>query len=88
MAYTSYEKRYGRWYDVIDNDQYALATTIYCMLTKENPPASDTWMGDKRQWLIVHENALEHLHAVLSRQWDSDNITYIHDTLIRLWGMD
>lgn len=75
----------GQGYDVVRNDHYALATTIYCILTNENPPAPETWNGDKQQWDTIHEMALEHLRTFLIGRWQPDNIKYINDIVSRRW---
>jgi serine/threonine protein kinase len=87
IGYTSYQKRLGHNYSVFENDQYALATTIYCMITGEDPPFCDTRPLDPKHWMQVHSWALEHLQKILCNQWDPENITFVTKVIGKRWGL-
>ena len=75
IGYTSFKKRCGGDYCVFKNDQYALATTLFCLLSNRRPPG--LYVGpeilseenDKSQWDRLHVTAFDdlvtHVYTVL-----------------------
>jgi serine/threonine protein kinase len=66
--YSSFEKRCGTGYCVYKNDAYALATTLYCLLTNHRPPGSlfpsDSVLSietDRVRWETLHTSAFRSL---------------------------
>ena len=61
-GFCCFDKLFSATFDVFENDRYALATTLYTMITNRVPPtlyASDSCTRD--EWYRLHEVALEHL---------------------------
>jgi serine/threonine protein kinase len=73
-AYSSFEKGYAGEYCVFKNDEYALATTMFCLLTNRDPPMTSnrTIEQDQASWNVIHAAAFRYLvyyiHSVL--HWD------------------
>ena len=88
--YSSLEKRCGYQYCVFKNDAYALATTMFCLLTNNNPPTTSRKItDDKESWILIHVQAFRHLvfcvHSVLRwsmvETWDVLDFIYTHWSL-------
>jgi serine/threonine protein kinase len=62
-CYTCYEKRLGRGsYCVFKNDAYALATTIFCLLTNRQPPGFFIGqMPNRSTWDSLHTQEFKEL---------------------------
>lgn len=84
-AYESFEKRCGVEYCVFRNDRYALATTLFCLLTNMPSPGSCMTTRsldatrDKPEWNRLHELAFKelvfHVHTIL--QWDKVQLSTV-----------
>jgi serine/threonine protein kinase len=95
IAYSSFEKRCGGDYCVFENDRYALATTLFCMLTNDNPPGTlvdDHYLSpstDKSNWYDLHAESFYTLvtnsHSVLN--WDNPSTGVVLNFIQRYWEL-
>ena len=93
-AYSCFEKRHMQDYDVFKNDEYALATTLYCIITNRQPPGGvlimerATIVTDKLVWDYVHEKAYEYLaiHLRHTLQWGEDNTAAMLKYVRQKWS--
>lgn len=82
-CYSSFEKRAGRDYCVFANDEYALATTLFCLLTNRQPPGLSIppplSSSVRAHWDAIHATAFKEL-LVHVQEWEEDTsvlLTYI-----------
>jgi serine/threonine protein kinase len=85
VGYTSFQKRCGGDYCVFENDQYALATTLFCLLTNRRPPGLSVGPhilsegSDKSKWDRLHETTFDELvtHVDNVLRWSKANTNSI-----------
>jgi serine/threonine protein kinase len=85
IAYTSFEKRLGGDYSVFQNDQYALATTLFCLLTNRKAPGLSVGCPvlseehDRVTWNRVHTLAFDDLVSYVNTVlgWSKSNTNRI-----------
>jgi hypothetical protein len=90
-CFSSFEKRSGGDYCVFRNDEYALATTMYCLLTNRHPPGLSfpevLVVSDRVQWDLIHTNSYRdlvfYLHHTL--KWSKSSTVDILDFISTHW---
>ena len=88
-GFRSFDKLFSDTFDVFENDRYALATTLYTMITNGAAPTLYmTGTCTRKEWSHLHEVALEHLQTFMTNgcyHWSIASKLQILDYIRTTW---